>query len=246
MENLRWEALGGGAGVWITKEYGFTTDTLLLAWFARPKAGEACADFGTGCGVIPMLWRSRWQPGSVQAVELQEEAAALAARSVEKNGFSEKINVLQGDLRECGKFLPPQRLDLIACNPPYYPMGRGEVGDGARRIARHEESLTLGDLTAAARYALRWGGRLCVCLRMERLAEAMTVFRRGRMEPKRLQLVQSGPEKAPYLFLLECRHGGRPGLTAEPTLVLLDGRGSMTPQALEVYGEYRNSGGPSA
>lgn len=220
----RWEALDGTIGVYTAPGFGFTTDSLLLADFSRPKPGEACADLGTGCGVIPMTWKSRGKPGPVLAVELQEEGARLAALSAERSGFSgDEVRVVWGDVREYRQVLPRQKLDLIACNPPYYPLGSGKEGEGPRGAARHDGSLTLCDLAAAAKWGLRWGGRLCVCLRTERMAEAMEIFRQNGMEPKRLRLVQSGAEKPPYLFLLECRYGGRPGLSAEPTLILKPG-----------------------
>ncbi len=220
----RWEVLEEDRGVYTSPGFGFTTDSLLLADFSRPKPGETCADLGTGCGVIPVLWKLRGKPGPVLAVELQEEGAVLAAMSAERNGFpNEEFRTVQGDVREYRQVLPRQELDLIACNPPYYPFGSGKEGSGPRSTARHDGSLTLLDLAAAARWGLRWGGRLCVCLRTERMAEAMQVFRQGGIEPKRLRLVQSGEDKPPYLFLLECRYGGKPGLSVEPVLVLKPG-----------------------
>ncbi len=241
-QETRWEPLGKNCRALVTANHGFNTDTLLLADFSAPRPGEACADLGTGCGVIPLLWRSRGRPGSILAVELQPEAAALAARSVEENGFSAEIRVVCGDARQYKAVLPHQGLQLIACNPPYYPLGAGAAGEGPRHAARHEETLALGDLANAARYGLRHGGRLCVCLPVERLAEAMERFRQNGLEPKRLRLVQSGPGKPPYLFLLECRRGGKPGLSAEPTLVLTDGGGKFTPELLEIYGDYTENG----
>lgn len=231
-----WEPLGGSCRVLVTPEHGFTTDTLLLAHFSLPQKGERCGDFGTGCGVIPLRWKLRGNPGKILAVELQEEAAALARQSVLENGFSEAIQVIEGDLRDYKAFLPHQGLELIACNPPYYPIGHGALGNGARSTARHSETLTLSDAAHAARYALGWGGRLCVCLPTERLTDALETFRQNELEPKRLRLVQSAPEKAPYLFLLELRRGGKPGLSAEPTLILTDARGSFTKEMQEIYG----------
>ena len=39
------------------------------------------------------------------------------------------------------------------------------------------------------------------------------------MEPKRLQLVQHGPDKAPSAALVEAVRQGRPGLAVLPTLL---------------------------
>ncbi len=235
----RWELLGNNCGVYVTGEHSFTTDTLLLADFASPRTADiCCADFGTGCGVIPLLWKSRGAVGRVLAVELQKDAAELAARSVRENGLEQEIRVIQGDVRQYREILPHQSLHLIACNPPYYPPDSGAVGNGSRRTSRHGENLTLEDLAAAAKYSLRWGGRLCVCLPSERLAETLSLLRQSGLEPKRLRLVQSGPEKAPYLFLLECKKGGKTGLQAEPVLLLTDNA-----ELERIYGEYRNGAG---
>ncbi len=238
-----WEPLGKSCRVLVTKEHGFTTDTLLLAHFSAPHPEEACADLGTGCGTIPLLWQSRGHTGPVLAIELRREAAELAEASAAQNGFSQEITVICGDVRQYKGLLSHQSLGLIACNPPYYSIPSGALGHGPRKTARHEDSLTLEDLSAAARYGLRHGGRLCVCLPTERLAEAMRTFGQVGLEPKRLRLVQSNPGKAPYLFLLECRKGGKPGLTVESTLFLTDAAGDPTPELVKIYGDYRETAG---
>lgn len=241
MEESRWERLGNGVNMLVDQEYGFTMDTLLLADFSLPGKGEACADLGTGCGVIPLLWAARSSPRSVLGVELRQKAARLAQRSVEENGFSGLVRILCGDLREYKAILPHQGLDRIACNPPYYPLGAGPEGKGeGHRIARQEETFTLKDLRNAARYSLRFGGRLCLCLPAFRLGEAVSLFREGNLEPKRLRLVQSRREKAPYLFLLECLRGGKSGLEVLPTLVAEEAPGVPTRELMEIYGEYKN------
>mgnify|MGYP001025362056 CR=1 FL=1 len=217
----RWEPLGQGYRVLATKEHGFNTDTLLLADFSMPMRGERCADFGTGCGTIPLLWAARGRPGHIWGVELQENAAAQAAASIKENGLEGLVTILRGDVREARTLLPHGGLDLVACNPPYQAAGTGLVSPTpAKALARHEGSLSLEELAGAARFALRYGGRLCICLRVQRLAQAMYAFHEAGLEPKRLQLVQQDPGKAPYLFLLECRRGGRPGLEVGPALLL--------------------------
>lgn len=220
-ELLRWEKLSPSYGVYIGSEYGFTMDTLLLAEFSRPKKGELCADFGTGCGTIPILWHAHASPSQTFGIEIQQEAARQAERSVNKNGLQEKVLILCRDIREYREFLPHQKLDRIACNPPYKAGGAGLKNvSAARRTARHEESLTPVDIAKAAAYTLRFGGSLCVCQRPERLTDFMTIFRDHRLEPKRLQFVQQNQKSTPSLFLLEARLGGKSGLHTEPALMV--------------------------
>ena len=104
LENTHWEPLCGGARVLVSPEHGFGTDAVLLAHFAAPRPGERWADLGTGCGVIPLLWRVRTQAGSITGVELQEKAAQQAERSVAENGFSATVGIVRGDARRLSVF----------------------------------------------------------------------------------------------------------------------------------------------
>ena len=245
MEQASWEPLAPGCQVLVTREHGFSTDTLLLAAFSQPRRGERCADLGTGCGTIPLLWRARGEPGPILAVELQPQAAEQARRSVERNSYEQHIQVVEGDVRDYKALLPCQGLDRVACNPPYTLPGAGAASpDPQRRAARQGDCFSLEDLAQAARYSLKHRGRLCLCLPVRRLAEALALFSRWDLEPKLLRLVQQRRDKAPYLFLLECRRGGRPGgLEAAPTLLLEEDGGGPTRELLEVYGSYRDNAG---
>ena len=245
MEQASWEPLAPGCQVLVTREHGFSTDTLLLAAFSQPRRGERCADLGTGCGTIPLLWRARGEPGPILAVELQPQAAEQARRSVERSGYTGHIQVVEGDVRDYKALLPCQGLDRVACNPPYTLPGAGAASpDPQRRAARQGDCFSLEDLAQAARYSLKHRGRLCLCLPVRRLAEALALFSRWDLEPKLLRLVQQRRDKAPYLFLLECRRGGRPGgLEAAPTLLLEEDTGGPTRELLEVYGSYRDNAG---
>lgn len=239
-----WEPLSPEISVLTTPQHTFNTDTILLASFSSPKRQELCADLGTGCGTIPLWWAARNRPRHIWAVELQEQAAEQAEESVERCGLSELITVVRGDIRSLPRIPGMEELHLISCNPPYQAAGAGIPSQGEQeQLARHEFTCTLEDVAKAARRRLRWGGRLCICQRPQRLADAMAVFREYGLEPKRLRLVQQRPEKAPFLFLLEARRGGKPGLTVEPTLFIEGEQEGLSREMAAIYGEYRQLAG---
>lgn len=240
-EGEKLEPLSKSVSVITGNGYFFSTDTILLAWFSMPKKGETCVDFGTGCGTIPLLWCARSRPHSVFAVEIQPEACCMARRSAEYNGLQDVMHVAECDIREAHqKGQVPYGLDLVACNPPYKAAGSGVVSTAkGDRIARHETVCGFAEIAAAAAGSLRWGGRFCCCMRPERLCETLEVLHKTGLEPKRLRFVQQREGAAPFLFLLQASRGGKPGIRVEPVLMIENGRGSLSEEMLNIYGDYK-------
>lgn len=244
----RWEKierLGPEGGVYVTPQYSFGSDAMLLANFAAPRGMTRVCELGTGCGVISLLWCGgpRWmrrRPMEITAVEVQPAAAALAARSVARNGLADQIRVLCADWRALDGVLEAGSFERVVCNPPYFPAASGGVSeDEARRIARHEDGpAALDELCASAARLLQNGGSFCVCHRPERLCDLLAALRRAGMEPKRLQFVQQEDDGTPWLLLCEAKKGGRPGLQALPALVLRRD-GAFTDAYLRIYGMRR-------
>lgn len=246
-EEPRWEPLGGGVSVLVSRQHRFGTDTLLLSCFAQPRPSERrAAELCAGCGALSLRWfQSGGRSICVDAVELQREACGLMRRSVGQNGLQEYYRPVEADLRLLKGTLPGNAYDLVVCNPPYMPLGTGLVnGEAGRRIARHESECTLSDVTGAAACLLRFSGRLCLCQRPERLCAVLKACQQAGLEPKRLRFVQQRPGKAPKLFLLEAKKGARPGgLVTEPILIIEDAKGGYSQEMLEIYGDYARKEG---
>lgn len=210
---LHRETLPNGRHLWIDEGCAFGTDALLLAAFAQVKPGERVCDLGTGCGILPFLWEA-----STDGVECCPETAALARRSIEENGLSARIRVVEQRWENLD--LPAGAYDRVVSNPPYFAAGSGaESTHPARRLARHETEDTLRSVVSAAARLLKNGGHFTLCHRPERMAEVFAVLREHGLEPKRLKLVQSG-EKPPFLLLCDAIKGARPTLAVLPTLIL--------------------------
>lgn len=239
---MRREELGNGVAAFVSDAHTFGTDAILLAHFAAPKKRTVACDLGSGCGVIPLLFCRDGLCRNITAVEIQQDACDQIEQAVRENRLQDKLQVLHRDLRTLSDDdLPLYSFDLCTMNPPYQAVNTGrESAQDAALIARHEVMCTLSDVMRASQMLLRFGGRLCICHRPERLADAVTEMRRFGIEPKRLRLVSHTVGKAPRLFLLEGKKGGSSGLAVEPTLYLRQADGSYTAQALEMYGAYQN------
>lgn len=205
----------------VSQEHTFGTDALLLASFSAPKRREKAVDLGTGCGIIPFYWIREGLEEKCFGVDIQERAIDQLKRSVELNGLEQRLSPVLCDLRAMSGHFPAGSFDLVTMNPPYKPLGSGIISElQNEKIARHETMCTLEDITACASRLLRFGGRLCMCLRPERLCDAVTAMREARLEPKRLRFVAQRSGCRPWLVLIEGKRGAKPHLTVMEELYI--------------------------
>lgn len=235
------EPLGGGVRIIVSDEHKFWTDTVLLAHFSSPRKNDKACDLGTGCGAIPLIWLRNGLTSSVTAVEIQQNACSMLERSLEMNGLSDRVNIVNADLRELKGLVPFSVFDVVVCNPPYKAEGTGIISSNeSHLIARHELMCTMDDIAAAASRLLQFSGRFCICQRPERLCDVLEAMRANNIEPKRLRFVQQRKNKPPKLFLAEGRRRGRPGgLIVEPTLFIENEKGEFSDEMISIYGEYK-------
>lgn len=196
------------------------TDSLLLSRFCTLRRGFRVLDLGCGVGVLAVLLADREPSLTLDGVEQNPEAAALARRNLAENGL--KGTIAAGDLR-ARQLFSEGHYDLIVSNPPYFPTGTGPAATRRCAAARGELDCTLEELCQAAAPRLKTGGRFALVHRSERLTDLLCALRAHRLEPKRLRLVQARPDKPPKLVLLEAVRQGAPGLVTEPVLLLHQG-----------------------
>ena len=210
-----------------------STDSFLLADFARCRAKDTVVDLGAGGGILGLLLLARQPFLHVVGVECNESACALARRNFAENGMTAEI--LTGDLREIEALFPRGGADIVISNPPYFEPAAGAIAPGGRGTARAELSATLDDVCTAADIALRYGGEFFLIYRAERLADLLEKCRAHHLEPKRMRLVQHRRSKAPELVLLACKKGGHSGLQVEVPLWIENEDGTETEDVKRAY-----------
>ena len=224
--------------------FPLSTDSVLLAHFAAGIRGKRILDLGCGAGILPVLLHISHPAAQLWGIELQEAAAELCRKNLERNGC-DAAGILTGDLRAHRRMLPAGGFDLLVSNPPFFPEGHGYASpDPARAAARDERKCTLDELCAAAAYLCRWGGAFALVYRPERLSVLCCALSAHGLEPKRLRMVQHRAERPPSLVLLEARRGGKPGLEIQAPLLLCAGDGSDSEELREIY--HRQGPGQSA
>ena len=201
--------------------YRFTSDSVLLSRFAAVKKGEKIADFCAGSGIVAFHTHALHidkPPAQYTLFEMQAPLCNLAKKTIEYNGFT-NFAVVNCRLQDIPKEYA-ERFSLILCNPPYERAGTGfDNADYEKAVCRKEITLTLAEIAKAAAKSLKYGGRLCMVHRADRLAELCYVLKGVGIEVKKLQFVAGRDGTKPYLVLLEGVKGGKPATEILPMIV---------------------------
>lgn len=218
-------------------KFCFGMDAVLLSGFANIKEKDKVLDLGTGTGIIPILLEGRKKGNHFTGLEIQEESADMARRSVKGNSLEEKIDIVTGDIKEASKIFGPASFDVVTSNPPYMNHNHGLVNPNQpKAIARHELLCSLEDVIREASKVLKQNGRFIMVHRPFRLAEIVELMKQYKLEPKRMKFVHPYIDKEPNMVLIEGLKGGNPMVTIEAPLIVYKETNVYTDEIYNIYG----------
>jgi tRNA1Val (adenine37-N6)-methyltransferase len=140
------------------------TDGVLLAALVQVKNPQRILDVGTGTGLISLMLAQRFETTSIDAVEIDEQAALEADYNFKKSKWSNRLNLhhqsLQNYTQACSLLY-----DVIISNPPYFVKHNNfSIDDVQRSKARHDADLPLNDLAQYAYQLLKEDGSFWLIL----------------------------------------------------------------------------------
>ena len=219
------------------ERFCFGMDAVLLSGFARAKKQERCLDLGCGNGIIPILMEAKTEGKHFTGLEIQPESADMARRSVALNGLQDRIDIVEGDIKDASKIFGASSFHVVTTNPPYMTAQHGLTNVyEAKTIARHEVLCNLEDIIWESARLLMPGGRFYMVHRPFRLAEIISLMVQYRMEPKRMRLVYPYVDREPNMVLIEGLRGGKSRMTVEKPLIVYKEPGKYTDEIYDVYG----------
>ena len=219
------------------KGFCFGMDAVLLSGFAQVKEGEVAVDLGTGTGIIPILLEAKTKGKHFTGLEIQEEVAEMAGRSVRLNQLENRVDIVRGDIKEARRLFGKASFDVVTSNPPYMNDNHGlKNPELPKAIARHEVFCTLDDVCREASLLLKSGGRFYMVHRPHRLAEIITALKTYKLEPKRMKLVHPFVDKEANMVLIEAVRGGRSMMKVEAPIIVYREPGVYTREIYDVYG----------
>lgn len=217
-----------------TDGFCFGIDAVLLTNFCKVKKNASVIDLGTGTGIIPILLSGKSNAKELIGLEIQEEVAEMASRSVELNGIQDRVKIVNGDLKDVEKLFLKNHFDVVTSNPPYmHPNGIINEND-KKAISRHEIKCDIEDVIKAASYLLKPNGKFFMINRPLRLVDMLYFGRQYNLEPKFIRFVHSREGKAPKLILIEYVKNGKPESKIMDPLYIYNGE-NYTDEILEIY-----------
>lgn len=204
--------------------YRVNVDALLLASFASARRARHAIDLGSGVGAVGLSLLHLGAAERLTMIEIEGALAELATLNADANGWSERAVAVTADVRTAA---PDHRAtaDLVVCNPPYVPPGRGRVPLVGRRAK-------VGELDAfleAARVVAGRRARVAFVYPAIETTTLLSALRARGMEPKRLRAVHGRAEDPARVVLVEAALAKPGGLAIEPPFIEMAG-GKRTPE----------------
>lgn len=217
--------------------YKYSLDAYLLAYFTRLKKNDRTVlDLGTGSGIIVILLTYKWSFIKAIGVEIQEEMANMANRSVQINRLVDRVAIIRGDVRKMEALCGANSFDIVVSNPPYRKLKTGRINpDTQKASARHEIQGTLSDFLKAAHFALKKSGRVFLIYPASRMVNLLFRMRVAHLEPKRLRMVHSKRGLEGELVLVEGVKEGREELQILPPLYVYLDQGGYTEEVASIF-----------
>ncbi len=215
----------------------FGIDSVLLSDYAKNiKKDAIVVDIGTGTGIIGLLLCKKAKLKKIYGVEIQEDVAKMAERSVQLNSLEDKFEIINIDINNISDKLDNNSIDVIVTNPPYKKKNTGLLNEEEKKlISRHEIKCTLEDIVKTSYKLLKSKGEFYMVHRAERLVDILYTLRNNKLEPKNIRFVHSKVGEKPKLILIRCVKDAKEYLKIENPLFIYDNNGEYTDEILKIY-----------
>lgn len=169
------------------------TDGVILGAWMDVNNAKTALDIGTGTGLLALMLAQRSPALQIDAIEIDADAATQAMENVAESQFHKQISIWNVDFNEYSKHCN-YKYDLIISNPPFFRDSLKPDSMG-RAMARHTETLTLGQLLSGVKKLLSPQGKLSIILPFELVMSLIDMAAIHNLFPGRILKVIPVPGK---------------------------------------------------
>ena len=148
------------------------TDGVLLGAWADLTHAKNILDVGTGTGLIALMCAQRKSDATIEALEIDPDAARQADENFNNSKWHQRLNLIQADFNN---FTSGKKYDVIISNPPYFDE-QSENPDKQRNIARHTAYLSLETLLKKSKELLEENGNIQLILPAGKLSQLQQII----------------------------------------------------------------------
>jgi tRNA1Val (adenine37-N6)-methyltransferase len=182
-----------------------TTDACLFgAWVAKDAAESGrqikiVLDIGAGTGLLALMFAQKNELASIDAVEVEQQAAIQGRENFESSPWKNRINLVDINIKDLATV---HKYDTIFSNPPFYE-NELQSPDTRKNIAHHSGGLSLDELLAAMALRLEPGGVFYVLLPYKRNNEMALLFKKHALYIQEKILVSQSTRHDPFRIMLK-------------------------------------------
>lgn len=215
----------------------FGMDSVILSDFAKEiKNNSTVLDLGTGTGIISILLTAKINVKKIYGIELQEEVAKMANKSIKLNKLENKIEIINDNIKNLEKYFKKNSIDAIVTNPPYKKENTGVKNENKiKLISKYELEACLEDFIKISSILLKDKGEFYIVHRPDRVVDIIEILRKYKLEPKLIKLVYPKINKAPNLILIKCVKNANNFLKFEEPLIVYNNDSTYTEKILKIY-----------
>ena len=190
-------------------DYRFTSDSVLLANFAKVGHKDLVVEFCSGSGVISILLNEKCKPKQIVGFEIQEKLCEMSNRSLKYNKI-ENIEFLNKDLKQAEQIIGNGKVDVVVCNPPYYllPKNQNDINE-KYKLTKYEVLTSLTEILENASKILKYSGKLYLVHISSRIQEILSLAQKFNLICKKMQFIYPTEKKSSHLVLMCFSKGGK-------------------------------------
>lgn len=214
-----------------SRGYRAAIDPVFLAAHCEPPRNGRLLDFGCGAGAASLCLAARRPDLSINGLDNDPEAIAMARSNVAANAFESRVTLHCGDAASPPPALARNSFDAVMMNPPFNDAGRDPKPPNPGKARAHAQPAdALADWLDGARRLLRQRGLLSLIYRADRMDLALSALGAhfGSYAVTPLWPKVGAPAKR---ILISAIKGGKARLSLRPGVVLHGRDGAFTREA---------------
>ncbi len=193
------------------------TDGVLLGAWAGCANETRILDVGTGSGIIALMMAQRNANIAVDAVEPEQAAAKQASENFDLSPWNDQLCVYHASLQEFSAFAP-FKYSQIVCNPPFFTASL-KAPNGARKMARHNDSLPVSDLMRITSALITPQGKASFIIPADAYKNWIAVAGGFSLYPACVTLVKSSADRMAHRVLVTFTHIELPQLNENELII---------------------------